>query len=142
MNIKKIGIVGIVLALALFQHPNPAIHAQNQKGETKGNTVVEGEASILESKYSAYIQEHKGKPYQGDDVVLDKSENWMTDTALLTTIVEKTALRIKQNEEASITIQAPETASYIIGLQYSTEGDNILPTQLEMKVNGQFPFTN
>ncbi|MEK5038249.1 extracellular solute-binding protein [Sporosarcina sp. FSL K6-3457] len=140
MNIKKIGIVGIVLALALFQHPNPAIHAQNQKGETKGNTVVEGEASILESKYSAYIQEHKGKPYQGDDVVLDKSENWMTDTALLTTIVEKTALRIKQNEEASITIQAPETASYIIGLQYSTEGDNILPTQLEMKVNGQFPF--
>lgn len=137
---KKIGIVGIVLALALFQHPNPAIHAQTQKDETKGNTITEVAASILESKYSAYIQEHKGKLYQGDDVVLDESENWVTDKSLLTAVDGKTVLRIKQNEEASITIQAPETASYFIGLQYSTEGDNILPTQLEMRINGQFPF--
>lgn len=137
-NKKKLKILCIVLALIVLQPSDAAIYAE--EGKTEVNNDLKGTTSILEQKYSAYIKEHQGKFYQAKDIVLDEPEKWVTNSSLVSSIDEKTVLKMEQNSEASIIIQAPEKAAYVIGFKYSTEGDNILPTQLEMKVNGQFPF--
>src|SRR5699024_12633629 len=49
-------------------------------------------------------------------------------------------VKVERNEEATITIDAPETALYYIGFNYTTEKTNVLSTQLEMQVNNEFSF--
>ena len=125
----------------IFQIPNSAIQAEDEKVTQKSDLdILDGTTSILEDEYSTYIRENQQKKYKGNDINLEDMVEIVADTSFIDSYNDANVIRIAQNEEVAITVSAPETALYNIGLNYSTDGENILPTQLSMEVNGQLPF--
>src|SRR5690625_2487359 len=136
-----------ILILLFSQIPlSSVLHVKAEKSDSKPELSVEDEiifeeaASILNEKYSTYIDEVQADQYTGKDIVLDNISELVTDTSFISSRDGADVVKVERNEEATITIDAPETALYYIGFNYTTEKTNVLSTQLEMQVNNEFPF--
>jgi ABC-type glycerol-3-phosphate transport system substrate-binding protein len=130
----------IIILLIFSQIPNSAIQAEESNSTNESEVEEFTTTNLIKDKYSTYKENNQGKSYTGDDVLLDELDELVSDKALLNTFQGVESIHIKQNEDALITVHAPETALYYIGLNYSTTAENVLPTQLEMKVNDEYPF--
>ncbi|WP_245308295.1 extracellular solute-binding protein [Halalkalibacter urbisdiaboli] len=113
---------------------------KNQDTAAKDSGTSEQPSSSLTEKYSTYITEAKMNQYAGNDIVLENVGDLVTDSSFLDQYDGTSVVRIEQNEEAILRINAPESALYYIGVTYLSDNENVLPTQMEMKLNGQFPF--
>lgn len=91
-----------------------------------------------ELKYSSYIQDTETDHYQSEPVVFKEMSQLKTDR--LTNYQGEDVIEVGQDETVTFTIDAPETAYYQIGFDYTIVGQNVLPTQLQMRVNGEIPF--
>ncbi|MBU5594069.1 extracellular solute-binding protein [Amphibacillus sp. MSJ-3] len=140
-----------ILVLVLLGSPflNLSVYADEAETEDEDLEVTYDESVDLEDivsdeerdeteKYSAYIEGTEADHYQGEPIVFDDMTGLKSDRQ--TTVEGEQVIQVGQDETASFTIEAPETAYYQIGFEYKIEGVNVLPTQLEMRVNDSIPF--
>src|SRR5690625_2323168 len=137
----------IILILLFSQIPfSAALHVRAEESGSETELSVEDEiifeetASILKEKYSTYIDEVQANQYTGKDIVLDNIIELVTDTSFISSHDGTDVVKVERNEEVTLTINAPESALYYIGFNYTTEEADVLSTQLEMQVNHEFPF--
>lgn len=143
VKIKKALNFIIIVVVIVFQIPNSFIQAEESEDENAEgvkNTTFSTTTALVKERYSTYIEEHQGNIYNGEDVILNRIDEMVEDESLLETYDGKEAIHIKQNETGTIVIHAPEAALYHIGFHYAIAGKTVLPTQLEMKVNNEYPF--
>ncbi|WP_169793102.1 extracellular solute-binding protein [Amphibacillus sediminis] len=89
-------------------------------------------------RYSTYISGTESEHYQGEPIRFEDMTELSSDGH--TTYEGEDVIYVGQDETVNFTIEAPETAYYYIGFDYKIEGHNVLPSQLEMRVNGAIPF--
>ncbi|KAB8127853.1 extracellular solute-binding protein [Gracilibacillus oryzae] len=117
---------------------NITVQAEESDQQTANDIV--GDIRILDEKYSSYIQNEEMNVYEGDPIILNDVSGLVEGRELISTFRSEEVIQINPAGEAEIIITAPEKALYQIGLQYFIEGEQILPSQLEVEVNGEIPF--
>src|SRR5699024_1527165 len=86
--------------------------------------IILDEESNETEKYSTYIQDTEADHYQGEPIVFEDMTELKSDRQ---TVVEgEPVIQVDQDETASFTIEAPETAYYQIGFEYKIQGVNVL----------------
>src|SRR5699024_10702914 len=101
----------------------------------------EGESSFLQEKYSTFLDKTKTKGYSGKEIVQNDLSKLAKKPEAIRTHDGKKVLTIEQGEETTLRVHAPEIALYYVGLHYTTDEKNVLPAQVEMKVNGDVPYS-
>src|SRR5690625_4553500 len=111
---------GMILMLTSSQISTfiPHIKAEGKSNDTDlsidSEDIFEEASSILKEKYSTYIDDVNSDQYSGNDVVLDDISKLVSDESFIGTYEGKDVIKIDQNEETTITINAPETALYYV----------------------------
>ncbi|MCZ0702156.1 ABC-type glycerol-3-phosphate transport system substrate-binding protein/uncharacterized protein (UPF0335 family) [Natronobacillus azotifigens] len=100
--------------------------------------LVDEDDNILTDRYSNYIRGTEDKHFSGNVVRIEDMNGVQSDA--IRTHDGETVIYADQDEVVSFVIEAPETGYYQIGYEYLIYGQNVLPTQVEMRVNGSFPF--
>lgn len=90
------------------------------------------------NRYSNYVDELEAPYYDGQVIVYDQMGE--VEASRVMTFQGIEVIKADQAETTTFVINAPETAYYHLGFTYQIDGFSVLPTQLEMKVNGTFPF--
>ncbi|RXI96244.1 extracellular solute-binding protein [Anaerobacillus alkaliphilus] len=140
IKVKKITLIAIIIILTFTQIPTyTKVESSGNQEITKKRVNLTNTTSALQEKYSTYVDDSR-KLYSGADILIDNIEGIVTDHKFLDVYDGKQVVRIDQNKEVTIRINAPESAFYNIGLSYIIDDQNVLPTQIEMQLNGQFPF--
>lgn len=100
--------------------------------------LIDEDDNILTENYSQYIIGTEQEHYTGEDIRFNDMSQLEAD--VLDVYEGDSVIRIEQDGEGSFTIMAPETAYYQVSFEYLIAGNSVLPTQIEMEVNGDFPF--
>lgn len=133
------GVIGILLCgwmiLWLIQ---PVAYAEGSDDTTKTTNNSPITSTVTRERYSQYIEGTESDHYKGEVIRLDNLNEVTTDA--LDTYQGEEVIFIDQDQTGHLTVTVPETAYYIIGFDYKIAGENVLPTQLEMTVNGELPY--
>lgn len=113
---------------------------EDSSSNVKNAAAIVGAVSELEEKYSTYLKENEANSYTGKEINFKNVSELVKDHSFLDKYEGEKVIKIDQGEEVTVTLQAPATSLYQIGLDYAITGKNILPTQIELKVNREFPF--
>ncbi|MFN7252326.1 MAG: extracellular solute-binding protein [Anaerobacillus sp.] len=141
IKVKKITLSAIIFILLFSQIPlHTKVEGSGEQSSNKSSVNLLNAASILQDKYSTYLDEINIAQYDGNDIIFNQVDKLVTDQSYIDKFAGQTVVRIEQNEEVTLKVDAPEKALYYIGLTYLSDGQNVLPTQMEMKVNNEFPF--
>ncbi|WP_062052224.1 hypothetical protein [Bacillus sp. JCM 19034] len=95
--------------------------------------------SVLDEKYSSYLSKIESV-YVGDDIVLDQMGEIVSDSSDLTMYEGEEVIKVERNKDVTLRINAPEDNDYKIALKYLIDDENVLPTQLSLRVNGETPY--
>ncbi len=113
--------------------------------------VVAADSSIeqvsterLTTNYSLVSAEYKSKVYSGSDVVINIEDSISSDTSSKLTsdnydYTNKVA-NVTVGDTIKLTAYVPETAQYLIGFDYLSYDNSILPIEMSFMVDGEFPF--
>lgn len=120
------------LGLGLLQ----PIHHVEAEGDASAESLITED--VREGRYSRYIEGTESAHYNGAPIVIDDVSELNSDQQ--DTYEGEPVIFIDQDQTGTLTVDVPETAYYIIGFEYKIKGENVLPTQLSMTVNGETPF--
>lgn len=81
-----------------------------------------------DTDYEKYLEKYKGNLYEGEEITYSAG-NLHLDNALL-----------EEGKEVEVTVNVKKAAAYVLGFDYQTLGSNILPTNVSIKVNGEYPY--
>ena len=133
-KIKKIALLTLIIALVftsdLFSQSNTSYMAMAGNGgalDELYQTYMSFD-NIPDTDYQKYISRYKESIYTGDRITYSASNFEVKD------------LIIRESEELTLTIEVKEAAAYVLGFDYKTLGENILPTNMALAINGQYPF--
>ncbi|PXW92971.1 carbohydrate ABC transporter substrate-binding protein (CUT1 family) [Streptohalobacillus salinus] len=145
---KKIIMYLLLLVVMVTPAHHLSVQAEGSSSE-QSSVAASGEATTIEEvvsdsqfpvteRYSEYLTSAMSNAYDGDVVQFNDLSQLSADS--LATYAGETVIEANQDETVTFQIEAPRDAYYYIGFDYMIDGDNALPTQLEMKVNGSFPY--
>lgn len=115
-------------------------------GSTENQQQVEGSFSIerLTSNYTIVSSGYTAAAYRGDSVL------WQMDEVLSSSDTGYLAednygygngvVDVKSGDSFHMTVTVPETALYWIGFDYLSYDQSILPIELALKIDGDYPF--
>ncbi|MEG6612036.1 extracellular solute-binding protein [Pseudoclostridium thermosuccinogenes] len=89
---------------------------------------------IPENDYYIYKRKYEDKKYKGE-VITYPIEKLVSGRQL-----ENGGILIPYNETVELKLDVSQEGTYLIGFYYCTADDNILPSGISMKVNGEYPF--
>jgi len=145
MKIKSLSrfIVAVLISITLgdcFEIIAAApAEAGSAESETKDAVVNEAIAygySNIQSKYTAPL-------YTGETVEFSPNQTYISGDGILTDDTygyKNEAVSMKMGDTAVFRISVPKTAQYYLRMDYISYDNSILPVELSMRVNGEFPF--
>lgn len=99
---------------------------------------------MIEKNYTIVSQASETPLYEGEQVEQKISEIFVpvngTQTAGDNYGYESPVYQLTVGESGILRIEAPETARYFISIDYLDSGNNVLPLEFSMKVNGDYQF--
>ncbi|MBM7675712.1 extracellular solute-binding protein [Gracilibacillus alcaliphilus] len=113
---------------------------QAEENDQQTTNEADSDVNVLDEKYSNYLSNEDVNVYQNDLITFDNVSELVNDSTFITKYDEEDIVQISRLDEVELTIEAPEEAYYQIGFDYLIEGEQVLPSQLEVKINGEFPF--
>lgn len=122
----------IWLGLGFLQPVHPVV----AEGEPPAETLFTED--VRAGRYSHYIEGTGNDHYTGAPILIDDVTE--LDSDQVETYEGDSVIFIDQDQTGTLTVDVPETAYYIIGFEYKIKGENVLPTQLSLTVNGDTPF--
>ncbi len=98
----------------------------------------------LQTNYTTVSRTFTAKDYSGEDIffAMDKCIE-SSEMALLSNDnygYESKVAAVSAGDEIKLTIKAPKTALYNLSFDYLSYDDSILPVEIGMKIDGQYPF--
>jgi ABC-type glycerol-3-phosphate transport system substrate-binding protein len=105
----------------------------------------EYENDMLTNNYTNVSQNYTAPTYQGETVVVKSAEAY--DGQGGGTVTSDTignyadqVIDMSLGDSATIKVTVPETAQYVVSLDYLSYDDSILPIEASLKVDGDYPF--
>ncbi|MGF7142740.1 ABC-type glycerol-3-phosphate transport system substrate-binding protein [Anaerotaenia torta] len=92
-----------------------------------------GMENTPDTDYEKYLERYGDSLYQGKKITYPAEELWAEST-------QQEGFLLEESEEVQVTIRAEQAAAYVLSFDYQTLGENILPTNLALKVNGEYPY--
>lgn len=117
---------------------NMTVQVEGAEQQTADDIV--GDVNLLDEKYSSYIASDDFKVYNGEPIIYNNVSGLLSDNSLVENGPQGDVLKIEPLSGVELVVDAPETAYYQIGFEYLIEGNQVLPSQLELEVNGEIPF--
>ena len=149
-DIKKIASVVLTAAMMVTSCPVCSLTAQaegGQNGEKKADeslSATDMGVDRLSTNYSTVSKTYTAERYRGEDIVFlmedsiaDEDKAYLTED---TYEYGNQAAAVTVGDEIKVTIQVPETACYTLGFDYLSYDSSILPVEIGMKVDGEYPF--
>ncbi len=102
--------------------------------------------NIFSEKYTQVSSGYTLPEYTGDDVQIGLNENNTSgdgefqDPVVLSTLKDSKEYALEIGDRAEIVVNVPQDGIYYMGFYYYDKSDSILPIELEMKINGEYPF--
>lgn len=131
---KNITVLVLIAAIILTGFSGGPLKKVNAASGSKNTDISElrdiylSMENIPETDYEKYLENYKGDIYGGEEIVYSASDLHLTDGLL------------KEGKEIQVTVNVKKAAAYVLGFDYQTLEDNILPTTLSLQVNGQYPY--
>lgn len=99
--------------------------------------------SFLEPRYSKVVEAYKAQHYTGDAIVYHSADSvvqrqWFTSKT--ESYHQNEVVKLEAGNEIVLTMDVKEAGSYWLNVDYSVCGDNILPVELAMKINQEYPY--
>lgn len=85
-------------------------------------------------KYSYISRTYTSEDYTGDDIEYPYSSLYKNG------VLEKEGVYYERGETAKLSFNVPEDGVYYLNFDYIDDTNSILPIELSMKVNGEYPF--
>ncbi|WP_310602179.1 extracellular solute-binding protein [Anaerosporobacter sp.] len=114
--------------------------------EAGTSTVYTSE--LLAEKYTHVSAEYTAKPYEGEQIEIPIDQAFQDGTATLINATDMEAsyeyknpvLKMEIEQTGTVAFDVKETGIYYISFDYLSFDSSILPVEMTMKVNGEFPF--
>lgn len=100
------------------------------------NEAIASGYSNIQIKYTAPL-------FSGEIIEFSPEKTYISGDGILTDDTygyENKAVSMKMGDTAVFRITVPRTAQYLLRMDYISYDDSILPVEISMKVNGEFPF--
>lgn len=124
------------------------------KGEATKSTSAQTSTSnvytseLLAEKYTYISAEYTANPYEGEQIEIPINQAFETGTGTLIDATDMGAsyqyknpvIKMELDQTGTLTLNVAKTAIYYISFDYLSYDDSILPIEMTMKVNGEYPF--
>lgn len=134
-KIKKIALLAFILffllAAGLFFQNHTDSHvavAANVSALDKLYETYLSFDNIPDTDYQKYISQYKDEIYTGEVITYPSSD------------FKAANLIIEEGQELTVTIEVEKAAAYTLSFDYKTLGENILPTNMALEINGEIPY--
>ncbi|MBR1861812.1 MAG: extracellular solute-binding protein [Lachnospiraceae bacterium] len=119
---------------------------ENASGEPLVTELSATDSGVdrLTTNYTTVSKNYTAKDYTGETVVISIEDN-IDDAGLLTGDnhmyeAGNMVASVSAGDTFRVRINAPETAKYLIGFDYLSYDASILPVEIGMKIDGEYPF--
>lgn len=136
---------GLVLGLTIGSSPVYA-KDEEQTEDVVENVLVNTDAAAdrLSSNYTSVSKSYTAKDYEADTVCF-YFEDCLEDETILTTDSfdyegSSGVATVGAGDSFKVKINVPETALYLVGLDYLSYDTSILPVEIGVKIDGDYPF--
>lgn len=109
---------------------------------SQASSMEEFSVERLTSNYTKVSANYTAKDYTGDAVTV-KMDEAIKETSFLTADnyeYSNKVAAVKSNDTINVTVEVPETALYWIGFDYLSYDKSILPIEMALQVDGEYPF--
>lgn len=134
-------VVAAVIAVSEMQNPIFA-----NEGMSGGSNVVElvaEDKGFLENRYLKVIESYKENAYNGKPIVYNAAGT-VEDLKYITKEEQgyhlSEVLNLQAEDQVTLNIDVPEEGSYCVAFDYNAYSDSILPVELSMQVNDEYPY--
>lgn len=116
----------------------------SDSSQTGGN-IEEYENDMLSNNYTNVSKTYTAPAYQGEKVEIKSAESYdgLGDGTVTTDTIgnyKDQVIDIGLGDSVTMKVNVPETAQYVVSLDYLSYGDSILPIEASLKVDGEYPF--
>lgn len=123
---------------------SPAVGASSDSSQTGGGSE-EYENDMLSNNYTNVSKTYTAPAYQGEKVEIKSAESYdgLGGGTVTTDTVgnyKDQVIDIEIGDSVTMKVNVPETAQYVVSLDYLSYGDSILPIEASLKVDGEYPF--
>lgn len=144
-NIQRIVALGLVFTVSAGTFPAMGKNAAREKLSSGESTVTaKFSAERLTTNYTAVSSGYSFKEYTGNDIVVPvkgaKAESGSVKEASDKHGYASDAIDIVVGDEISVDVNVPEDALYVVSFDYLSYDTSILPIELGLKVDGEYPF--
>ena len=136
---------GLVLGLTIGSSP---VYAKDE-GQTEDvveNVLVNTDAAAdrLSSNYTSVSKSYTAKDYEAETVCFNFADCLEDETILTTDSFDyegsSGVATVGAGDSFKVKINVPETALYLVGLDYLSYDTSILPVEIGVKIDGEYPF--
>ena len=125
-----------------------SVEEENSEGSSADNVstttyeMSEYTNEKLSSNYTNVSKEYTAKDYDGEEIELIVDEVYKSGGKLTRDNYDykNSAVDMVIGDEAVFKINVPETAKYFLKFDYLSYDTSILPVELALKLNGEYPF--
>ena len=105
-------------------------------GDTYSNERIYNSYSVVSANYTA-------SRYTGNAIEIRVDQSLVSGSTYLTDDnfgYKNKVIKMELEDQAEFSVNVPETALYILKFDYMSHDDSILPIELSMKINDNYPF--
>ena len=145
-NIQRIVALGLVFTVSAGTFPAKGNGAAREKLSSGESTALTAKFSAerLTTNYTTVSSGYSFKEYTGNDIVVPvngaKAESGSVKAASDKYGYASDAIDIVVGDEISVDVNVPEDALYVVSFDYLSYDTSILPIELGLKVDGEYPF--
>lgn len=119
---------------------------KSTSAQTSTSNVYTSE--LLAEKYTYVSAEYTADPYEGEQVEIPINQAFETGTGTLIDATDmetsyqykNPVIKMELDQTGTLTFNVAKTAIYYISFDYLSYDNSILPIEMTMKVNGEYPF--
>lgn len=136
---------GLVLGLTIGSSPVYA-KDEEQTEDVVENVLVNTDAAAdrLSSNYTSVSKSYTAKDYEAETVCFYFADCLEDETILTTDSFDyegsSGVATVGAGDSFKVKINVPETALYLVGLDYLSYDTSILPVEIGVKIDGEYPF--
>lgn len=146
-GLKRIASVGLASAMVLSLVSIIDTGAYAEGNDVSSETTLsatESGVDRLTTNYTSVSSKYKAKLYTGEDIVFQMEDIIGSECGNLLTNdnydYEGAVASVKAGDVITAKITVPETAQYVVNFDYLSYDSSILPVEIGMKVDGEYPF--
>lgn len=123
-----------------------AVDSKSTSEQTSTTAVYTSE--LLAEKYTYVSAEYTANPYEGEQIEIPINQAFETGTGTIIDATDMEAsyqyknpvIKMELDQTGTLSFDVEKTAVYYISFDYLSYDNSILPIEMTMKVNGEYPF--